>query len=186
MRYLELRRHTLRDGDNPHISKEGLELARRIGMGMGPYFRVISSPEPRCTETAIAMGFAVDATYEPVQTGMKRKRVQRLDELLPPNTPFATRAQVMQQHKSARKYCRALVDQWTRLVRRTPLGQTTLVITHGGYIDDSAVACLLTANHERWGPNFSHCEGIRLAFDKGYFVDAEILRVEKQSHSRQA
>ena len=109
MQYIELRRHTLRDGDNPHISQEGLDLARRIGVGLGPYAKVISSPSERCIETAIAMGFAVEDVYEPVQDTMSKKRVKRLAALLPPDTPFATRSQVMQEHKSARKYCRASV-----------------------------------------------------------------------------
>ena len=130
------------------------------------------------------MGFAVEDVYEPVQDTMGKKRVKRLAELLPPDTPFATRAQVMQEHKSARKYCRALLSQWTKLARKTPPGQATLVITHGGYIEDSAVACLPAARHAKWGKNFAHCEGIRLAFAKGHFIDAEILRVERQSHSR--
>ena len=62
-----------------------------------------------------------------------------------PDTTFAKRAKAMDLHKSARKYARALVAQWTQLVRRVPSGKCLLVITHGGYIDDSAVACLPAA-----------------------------------------
>jgi hypothetical protein len=38
----------------------GLRLARRAGAGCGPFARVVTSPRPRCIETAVAMGFAVD------------------------------------------------------------------------------------------------------------------------------
>ena len=166
----------MRDSDNPHISQAGLELARRVGLGLGPFANTISSPAPRCIETAIAMGFAPDEFYEPVQEQMKKKHVRVVAELLPPDTAFAKRAKAMDSHKPARKYARALVAQWTQLVRRVPSGKCFLVITHGGYIDDSAVACLPAADHRKWGKNFAHCEGIRLAFDKGYFVSGQLLR----------
>jgi broad specificity phosphatase PhoE len=179
MRYLELRRHTLRTDDHPHINQAGLDLARRIGVGMGPFHRVISSPSPRCIETAIAMGFAVDELYEPVQEELKRKHLHKLDDLLPANTSFVERAAVMQDEKAGRRYAEALVAQWTALARRIPAGKSFLVITHGGYIDDSAVACLPGTDHRKWGRNLSHCEGIRLAFDKGYFISGELLRVSK-------
>lgn len=177
MRYLELRRHTLRESDNPHISQAGIELARRASAGIGPFARIISSPSPRCIETAIAMGYAPDEFYEPVQEQMKRKHVRAVEELLPPETPFTKRAKAMAGHKSGRKYARALVAQWTQLVRRVPPGKCFLVVTHGGYIDDSAVACLPAVDHRKWGKGFAHCEGVRLAFDKGYFVSGELLRI---------
>lgn len=177
MRYLELRRHTLRDSDHPHISQTGLNLARRVGIGMGPFARVISSPAPRCIETAIAMGFAVDELYEPVLDTLKRKQREKLSELLPMDVALPTRAQTMREHKSARRYAQALLSQWTAIARQIPAGKTCLVITHGGYLEDSAVACLPDADHRKWGGNFSHCEGIRLAFDRGYFVSGELLRL---------
>jgi broad specificity phosphatase PhoE len=178
MRYLELRRHTLRTDDNPHISQAGLDLARHVGIGMGPFPRVICSPSMRCIQTAIAMGFAVDELYEPVERQMKRKRVEKVAELLPPNVPFAERAAIMADHKAARKYAQALVTQWTALARRIPPNKSFLVITHGGYIDDSAVACLPNTDHRKWGKLFGYCEGIRLGFDRGYFVSGELLRVD--------
>src|SRR6185436_15961661 len=64
MRYLEVRRHTMRVKPNKHISQAGVMLARRIGDSMGPFDRVISSHLPRAFETAIAMGFAVDEHME--------------------------------------------------------------------------------------------------------------------------
>lgn len=177
MRYIELRRHTLRDSDNPHISQAGLDLARRVGKGLGPFARVVTSPAPRCIETAIAMGFAPDEIYEPVQEKMKKKLVRRVEELLPFDVAFTKRAKIMVAQKSTRKYARALVAQWKALAGRIAEGQCALVITHGGYIEDSAIACLPNAVHRKWGKNFAQCEGIRLAFVKDEFFSGELLRI---------
>lgn len=177
MRYIELRRHTLRESDNPHISQAGLDLARRVGKGLGPFARVVTSPAPRCIETAIAMGFAPDEIYEPVQEQMKKKHVREVEELLPFDMAFAQRAKIMGGAKSTRKYARALVAQWMAVAGRIAEGECALVITHGGYIEDSAVACLPNANHRKWGKNFGQCEGIRLAFAKDQFFSGELLRI---------
>lgn len=177
MRYLELRRHTMRDKDNPQINQAGLDLARRVGLGMGPYARVVSSPQLRAVETAIAMGFAVTELYEPVQEQLKKKRCRQLEKLLPLSLAFRPRAKILQEEKAGRRYGDLLLSQWTDLARRTPNGKTTLVITHGGYIEDSAIACLPAVDHRRWGPNFAYCEGILLTFDRGYFKAGQLLRV---------
>jgi broad specificity phosphatase PhoE len=60
MRYVELRRHTMRTRPGQHLSQAGVSLARRVGEGVGPFDRVVTSTLPRAFETAIAMGFAVD------------------------------------------------------------------------------------------------------------------------------
>src|SRR5438067_8366333 len=60
MRHLEVRRHTMRTKPGEHLSQAGVDLARRVGEGMGPFDRVVTTLAPRAFETAIAMGFAVD------------------------------------------------------------------------------------------------------------------------------
>ena len=64
MRYLEVRRHSKRVRPGQHLSQWGVLLARRVGDELGPFDRVVTSPLPRCIETAVAMGFAVDETIE--------------------------------------------------------------------------------------------------------------------------
>src|SRR5262245_31454375 len=51
-------------GSGSALSTEGVALARRVGQGCGSFARVITSTIPRTLETALAMGFAVDACYE--------------------------------------------------------------------------------------------------------------------------
>ncbi len=59
MRVLEVRRHSLVK-DHVHLSQAGVDLARRVGAGTGPFDRVVTSQITRTLETAVAMGFAVD------------------------------------------------------------------------------------------------------------------------------
>ena len=56
MRYLDVRRHSKRERPNQHLSQWGVDFARRLGEGLGPFNKVVTSPLPRCTETAVAMG----------------------------------------------------------------------------------------------------------------------------------
>src|SRR3954453_1958061 len=60
MRILEIRRHARRERPAQHLIQRGVTMARRLGKKLGPFDRVVSSPLPRCVETAVAMGFAVD------------------------------------------------------------------------------------------------------------------------------
>jgi broad specificity phosphatase PhoE len=150
-------------------------LARRIGSSMGPFCRVISSPSPWTFETAIAMGFAVDEQYAPVP--MSDSEWSTLAHLMPDGTGFARISQVLREDPLGRRLADALRSQWSQYALVVPEGECALVVTHGGYIDDSAVALLPETDHRKWGKPFSHCEGIRLAFDHGYFVFGELLRI---------
>ena len=47
-----------------HLSQAGVDLARRVGDGMGRFGRVVTSRVPRADETAIAMAYAVDEQLE--------------------------------------------------------------------------------------------------------------------------
>ncbi|TME27017.1 MAG: histidine phosphatase family protein [Chloroflexi bacterium] len=65
MRTLEVRRHAYTKrgaarGRGSHLSQEGIEQARSIGVSMGPFGYVTASLAPRTLETAIALGYAVD------------------------------------------------------------------------------------------------------------------------------
>ncbi len=176
MRHLELRRHSLRQRQNPHLCQAGIDLARRVGREIGPFDCVISSPSIRTQETGRAMGFDINELYEPV--AFTEEQYLQLGELMPEGTSLADIALQMQSHPLAIRYAQALRDQWQQVAERLQERQAALVLTHGGYIDCSAVACLPHANHESWGESLSHCEGIRLAFDEGIFTEGGILRVD--------
>jgi hypothetical protein len=69
VRQVEIRRHvyTKKEGVGPGqgstLSQAGVALGRRLGFEMGPFDYVLANTVPRTVETALAMGFAVDAKH---------------------------------------------------------------------------------------------------------------------------
>jgi len=175
MRYVELRRHSHRNGLDEHLSQRGVDLARRVGRGRGAFHVVLTSRAVRTYETAVAMGFAVTGEYESVP--LTAEHYKMLDGLIPENATFPDRARVLQTHALGRPFADGLRKQWEKLARSLPEGGAALVVTHGGLIDNSAVACLPTADHSHWGPSLGHCEGVRLAYDEAGGCSGELLRV---------
>lgn len=152
-----------------------MSLARRVGENMGPFHVVLTSEAIRTWETAVAMGFACQGQYESAATTAEEYKA--LDALMPEGATFVQRAHQMQNHPLGQRYAEALRGCWERLTLALPEGKAVLVITHGGYIDSSAVACLPGANHKNWGPCFGHCEGIHLSYDGCGFCSGTLLRV---------
>jgi broad specificity phosphatase PhoE len=171
MRILEHRRHSFRQ-QNGHLSREGVDLARRVGKTAGPFDFAVTSPVTRAVETAIAMGYAVDdeidllATFGPkVEAEVDwREGFQGFSRALPRNG-------------AATAYMRDLADLMTRLVTTVAGGGRVLVISHGGVVEASAVGCLPDADHEAWGPACEPCEGVRMTYDGDAFTSIEILRL---------
>lgn len=77
MRYVEVRRHSARAGE--HLSQQRVTLARTLGELAGPYQRVVTSPEPRAVQMAVATGFAVDETYDLLHTFLTDKEDEELE-----------------------------------------------------------------------------------------------------------
>lgn len=174
MKFLEIRRHSKRNASQPHLSQEGVSLARRVGNSMGHFDRVVTSTLPRAFDTAIAMGYAVD--YE-------------LDELLPADglvstemsmdASFAEVARAVKTGRHATSYAQSLAKLWRELVALAGDGGSVLVVTHGGVIELGVAACLPHADAAEWGLAARYCEGARLAFDNDACVAVEILRVTR-------
>jgi len=172
MRYLEVRRHTMRDKPGQHLSQAGVSLARQVGDGMGPFNRVITSTVPRAFETAIAMGFAVNEQYE--QLNMMGDDV---DAEINWSAGFPEFARVTRQNGATARFAKVQSELWRSIAEALPDGGSALIITHGGIVEAGAVACLPDADHDIWGKNCDYCEGVRLDFNGGEFTSIEILRV---------
>lgn len=172
MKTIEIRRHSIRSKPGTHLSQEGVTLARRIGQSTGPFDRVVTSTLPRAFETAIAMGFAVDEQNELM--GTYSESVGR--EAPWPLSPVQC-AEVVRKGGAAGRYANQLADIYRHLAENLADGGAALVVNHGGVLELGAVACLPKADHAAWGPHFDYCEGVRLFWEAGTFVDAEILRV---------
>ena len=174
MRYLEVRRHSMRSKPGQHLTQFGVSLARRAGDSMGPFARVITSTLPRAFETAIAMGFAVDDQIELLGT-----YGDAVDKEITWPATFAEYAKAVRKGRAAADYARQLVGLWTEIVSALPDGSAALIVSHGGIVELGLVAALPDANHPEWGGHCELCEGARLHFDGKAFVKADILRVKQ-------
>ena len=172
MKTIEIRRHSIRTIPGDHLNQTGVSLARMVGENLGPFDRVMTSTLPRAFETAIAMGFAVDEQIELM--GAYGSDVGRE---APWPLSCAGYAEAVSKGGAAARYANQLADVYTKLANYLADGRAALVINHGGILEMGAVACLPDADHFKWGSHFDYCEGIRLLWEDGKFVDSEILRV---------
>ena len=172
MKTIEIRRHSIRTIPGDHLNQTGVSLARMVGENLGPFDRVITSTLPRAFETAIAMGFAVDEQNELMST-----YGSDVGREAPWPLSCAGYAEAVGKSGAAARYANQLADVYAKLANYLADGRAALVVNHGGVLELGAVACLPNAEHIKWGSHFDYCEGIRLFWDDGRFVDGEILRV---------
>lgn len=176
MRYVEVRRHTMREKPGQHLSDEGVTLAARVAAELEPFDLVIASTVPRAVETVEAMGLHVDETDG--QLSMLGPGV--VNEVAW-NAGFAAFAGAVARGRATARFGMTIAALWRAIALRLPEGGRALIITHGGIIEAGAVACLPQADHAAWGPACDYLEGVRLAFDGEKFVSVEILRVVPMS-----
>ena len=179
MRWLEVRRHSLTRknsarGRGTHLSAEGVALAHLVGESLGPFASVVTSASPRATETAVAMGFAVDDTVE-LPSGYVPGEVDHHEQWRWPR-PYRSYAELIGRGGGL-----AAVAETHRRIRKgvveaVPDDAAALVVGHGGGIEPGLVACLPDADYESWGVPFAHRDGARLAFDGRLFVSVQFRR----------
>jgi broad specificity phosphatase PhoE len=172
MRILEVRRHTIRNLSSQHISQAGVDLARRVGAGMGQFDRVVTSTLPRAFETALAMGYAVDEQIE--QLSIMGEEVGAVIQW---NAGYAAWAKAAANSPVVGLYTQALAELWRSIVRALPENGRALIISHGGIVEAGTIGCLPTS--PLFGPAAcSYCEGARITFENAAVVNVEILRVK--------
>jgi len=174
MKTIELRRHSMRSKPGDHLSQSGVTLARRVGENLGLFDRVVTSSLSRAFETAIAMGFAVDEQVE-----FMSSYGNEVERDMPWPQAFAVYAESVRRDGAAGKYARKLAKYYAELANYLAEGRAALVVNHGGILELSVVACLPGIDYQAWGDAVDYCEGARLFWEDGKFVNAEILRVPK-------
>ncbi len=170
MKLIEIRRHSKRQPPFPHLTQEGVTLARLVGQNLGPFDRVVTSTVPRAFETAIAMGFAVDEQVDLLST-----YGAGIESVLPWPQPFSV-YQARRGDPNVVPYLNALAAFYQSLAGYLSDGRAALVISHGGVVELSAIACLPEADYRAEGP-VGLCEGVRLAWDDGKCVSVEFIRI---------
>jgi broad specificity phosphatase PhoE len=172
MKTIEIRRHSIRSIPGDHLNQEGVSLARRVGEGLGPFDRVVTSTLPRAFETAIAMGFAVRE-----QAALMSTYGADVEREVPWPQPFANYVRAVRRGGAAHWYASQLAEYYADLAVRLTEGGAALVINHGGIVELGVTATFPGADYASWGDAVSYCEGARLVWDDGKFVHAELLRV---------
>lgn len=172
MKTIEIRRHSIRNKPGPDISEQGVTLARLVGLKMGPFDRVITSPLPRALQTAQAMGFTADST-EPLIAAYG----DEVEMECPWPASFSDYAAACRRGGAAFSYAQRLAVFYEQLAESLPEGGAALVVNHGGVVELSAVGCLPAADFLALGDYIECCEGIRLAWENGQFTSVEALRV---------
>jgi broad specificity phosphatase PhoE len=171
MKTIEIRRHAMRSIPGDHLNQSGVSLARRVGEGLGPFDRVVTSTLPRAFETAIAMGFAVDEQIELMST-----YGSDVESEVPWPQSFAIYAEAVKRGAAGR-YARKLAEVYAKLAHTLADGRAALVINHGGIVEMGVTASFPDTDYQSWGDAVYYCEGARLSWENGKFVSAELLRV---------
>lgn len=174
MKRIEIRRHSIRTKPGDHLSQEGVTLARRVGENAGPFDRVVTSTLARAFETAIAMGFAVDEQNELMSTYGRD-----VEREAPWPLSFGGYAEVVRDGGAAARYARQLAAFYDKLANSLRDGRAALAINHGGVLELGVVACFPAADYFSWGDAVDYCEGARLFWEDGKFVNAEVLRISR-------
>jgi broad specificity phosphatase PhoE len=124
---------------------------------------VVTGPDRRHVETAIAMGYAVDEMVT-WPSGYIAGVVEHHDQWRW-ERPFERYAQLIQAHPSLREVANAHLSHWLRAVAKLAPEQTALVVSSGGSIEPALVAASPSADHAGWGTAFHHLQGATLTFD---------------------
>jgi len=172
MKTIEIRRHSIRNKPGQDLSEQGVALARLIGLELGKFDRVVTSPVPRAVQTAQAMGFAVDQQAEIIATFGDDVEME-----CPWPGSFADYAAAYRRGGATSAYAQRLAGFYRQLAESLPEDGSALVVNHGGVVELSAVGCLPTADFSVLGDYLECCEGIRLTWDNGQFTTVQVLRV---------
>src|SRR5438094_416756 len=141
MRLLEVRRHARRERPAPHLIQRGVEMARRLGKKLGPFDRVVSSPLPRCVETAVAMGFAVDEDRPELAGADVRGESFPEMDAVDWDDGYAAFARLYARGGPFAAFADGQAAVWRQIARSLPEDGHGLVVGHGGFIEAGAVAC---------------------------------------------
>jgi broad specificity phosphatase PhoE len=180
MGLLEIRRHARRDRPAPHLIQRGVEMARTLGAQLGPFDRVVTSPLPRCIETAVAMGFAVrEERPELAGEDGRGESVPGLPDGFDWDGGYAGFGRLLGESGPFARFAHEQAALWLAIARALPEGGRALIVGHGGAIEAGAVAAFPNADHAAWGRTARHCEGVLVGVEDGRFVSIEILRVPK-------
>ena len=179
MKHLEVRRHSKRAKPGQHLTQWGVTLARLVGAQLGPFARVVTSPLPRCVETAVAMGFAVEEVLPALggADGLGEHHPQS-DEINW-DAGWVGMAAIIHAGGALARFAEHQAACWLEVVRTLSDGERALIVTHGGgFLSGAAITLLPGAGFERMGAGSGYCEGVLVSFDGEIASSLTALRVD--------
>ena len=133
MRTLEIRRHSMRQKPDDKLSSEGKMLAKHVAQASLAHkniTKVVTSALARAIYTANAMGYEVDDTIENLGY-LPAKVLAAIDWPCTINDA----AYSIKNHNSCLTFAQLQANIWQQILEQTPIQQTTLIITHGAFIE---------------------------------------------------
>jgi broad specificity phosphatase PhoE len=180
-RRLEIRRHSLAQkgaaSTASALSQAGVELARRVGAGLGRFDLVITSGVARATETALAMGYAVDETDGTLTAPDAAFWDEAADVAAGRPLTFAVWSEVVDRQGVAHRHAHLQQRRWLELSSRLPDGGSALVVSHGGTIECGIVVSFPTDVWRQWD-ELSQCDGVVITVDESRLASAMVVRVK--------
>jgi broad specificity phosphatase PhoE len=176
---LEVRRHSLtkKGPAREHgslLSAEGVRRARAVGETMPEFDYVLTGPDRRHIETAVAMGYAVDESID-WASGYVTGVVEHHDQWQW-DQPFARYAELLVASAALRAVAEEHLEHWRRALMHVPDGGAALVISSGGSIEPVLVAAAVSSDWAEWGTALHQLDGATLVLDGPNCVDLAIRR----------
>lgn len=180
MRFLEVRRHSftkkgpVRESGSL-LSSEGVADARALGESLPSPGYVMTGPDRRHIETAIAMGYAVDEMVS-WPSGYVNGVVEHHDQWRW-QYPFQRYAELLRTSVELREVAYTHLRHWLRALDQVDDGATALIVSSGGSIEPVLVAAHPDGRHAEWGTALHHLEGATLTFDGDRCI---LVRIQRQ------
>jgi broad specificity phosphatase PhoE len=156
------------------LSAEGVRAARAVGEGLPDFDYVLTGPDRRHTETAIAMGYAVDEMVD-WPSGYVAAVVEHHDQWRW-SQPFVRYAELLELRSELYDVAMAHLGHWHRAVDQARDGGAALVISSGGSIEPALVAAFPAGDLAGWGSALYQLDGATLTFDGPTCVQLTIQR----------
>jgi len=151
-------------------------------MTLPRFDRVVTSAIPRSAETAIAIGYAVDAIMpelcpEDAELYAEIGHHERWSW----DTPFQQFADLVAGGGPTARLGELQVGVWRGVLATLPENGNALIISHGRVIETGLVTLIPDGAFASWDRPFSHCEGASLTFEADGSVTIELLRVPAET-----
>jgi broad specificity phosphatase PhoE len=181
---LEVRRHSLTKTGVARVrgsllSAEGVRRARLLGGELPDFDYVLTGPDRRHVETAIAMGYAVDEVVE-WPSGYVSGVVEHHDQWQW-EQPFVRYAELLESSSALRAVAEDHLGHWRGAIDHVADGCAALVISSGGSIEPVLVAAFAGAELAAWGSALHQLDGATLTFDGLTCIDITINRSSRPS-----